>query len=456
MAIMKRLKICVNSQTPLIRFKLGYPELLEKYGTLEEPIDLKMLVEGEDYEYTPGGVTAMVYPVLKRMVKEGIIYEPSWVSLGPNAPSQVFLDGMMLYNVSLEDRDIHLYSSFKEGIWQEIHGLSQMQIRPSEYEAYTRYNWATAQVLFKLLPEVDLFWIHDFQQLQIGNLIGPSAPVIFRWHIPFHLENLSKRLRTFILKNIEAFDAMIVSTRRELEGLIHAGYHGKAYQVYPYVDPDKWDRPSSSVLDKFRNKFALKDESFLLTVARMDRIKGQDVAIKALSLLKGMFPDLKLVLVGDGSFTSSSVGGLAHPKGFVWREELQKLVKELKVEDSVIFTGYLKHEEVKAAYTLAEAVIVPSYAEGFNLTTIEGWLYKKPVIVSRGAGSSELVNEGVNGYTFDFHNPNDLAEKIGMLLTNKEASIKMGDNGFYTSRQCHVDNAVKRLTEIFNEVVKQF
>ncbi|MCP8317617.1 MAG: glycosyltransferase [archaeon] len=452
---MKKLRICVNNQTPLVRFKLGYPELLEKYGTLIEPIDLRMLVEGEDYEYTPGGVTAMVYPLLKRMIKEGIIAEPHWVSLGPNAPSQVLVNGMMLYNVSLEDRDIPLYSNFKEGIWQEIHGLSQMQIKPSEYEAYTRYNWVTAQLLLKILPEVDLFWIHDFQQLQIGNLIGPSAPAILRWHIPFHLENLSKRLRTFILKNIEAFDAMIVSTRRDLEGLISAGYRGKAYQIYPSLEPDKWDRPSNNALNKFKDRFKLK-ENFLLLVARMDVIKGQDIAIKALSLLKDWFPGLKLVLVGDGSFTSSGAGGLSHPKGFIWRKELQKLAKELKVEDSVVFTGYSKDEELKAAYTLADAVIVTSHSEGFNLTTIEGWLYRKPVIVSRGAGSSELVNEGVNGYTFDPQNPKDLTEKIGLLLMKKEASIKMGENGFYTSRQCYVDNAVKRLAGIFDEVIKQF
>ncbi|MCP8312994.1 MAG: glycosyltransferase [archaeon] len=452
---MGKLRICVNNQTPLIRFKLGYPELLEKYGTLIEPIDLRMLVEGEDYEYTPGGVTAMVYPLLKRMIKEGIIAEPRWVSLGPNAPSQVLVNGMMLYNVSLEDRDIPLYSNFKEGIWQEIHGLGQMEIKPSEYEAYTRYNWVTAQLLLKLVPEVDLFWIHDFQQLQIGNLIGPSAPAILRWHIPFHLENLSKRLRTFILKNIEAFDAMIVSTRRDLEGLISAGYRGKAYQIYPCLEPDKWDRPSNNALNKFKDSFKLK-ENFMLLVARMDVIKGQDIAIKALSLLKNWFPGLKLVLVGDGSFTSSGAGGLSHPKGVIWRKELQKLAKELKVEDSVVFTGYSKDEELKAAYTLADAVIVTSRSEGFNLTTIEGWLYRKPVIVSRGAGSSELVNEGVNGYTFDPNNPKDLAEKIGLLLMKKEASIKMGENGLHTSRQCYVDNAVKRLTVIFDEAIKQF
>ncbi|MGQ9719083.1 MAG: glycosyltransferase family 4 protein [Nitrososphaerales archaeon] len=415
------------------------------------------LTEGEDYEYTPGGVTAMLYPLLKRMFTEGIIEKTHWVSLGPNAPSQLFSDDMILYHVSLEDRDIPLYSKFKEGIWQEVHSLRHMKIEPAEYEAYTRYNWTTAQLLFKLLPEVDLFFIHDFQQLQIGNLIGPSAPAILRWHIPFQLERLSKRSRTFVLKNIEAFDAVIVSTRRDLEGLIRSGYIGRAYQIYPYLDPDRWDLPSSTVLEQLKDKLSLKEnDTILLVVGRMDRIKGQDIAIKALSLLKNSFPSLKLILVGDGSFTSSGAGGLAHPKGFVWQEELYRLARELKVDDSVVLTGYLKSDEVKAAYTLADMVLVPSLVEGFNLTTIEGWLYKKPVLVSRGAGSSELVNEGFNGHTFEPNNSEELAEKIKLLLKNKEALIKMGENGFNTSRLCYIDVAVKRLAEIFDEVLKNF
>ena len=57
---MERLNLCVNSQTPLIRFKLQYSELLEKYGDLPDPVPLDMLIEGEDYEMTPGGVPKIV------------------------------------------------------------------------------------------------------------------------------------------------------------------------------------------------------------------------------------------------------------------------------------------------------------------------------------------------------------------------------------------------------------
>ena len=72
--------------------------------------------------------------------------------------------------------------------------------------------------MLSMLSDVDLFWIHDFQQLHVGNLIGPSAPAILRWHIPFKLAAVSDRLKLLVLKNIEGFDSIIVSTRRIFKG----------------------------------------------------------------------------------------------------------------------------------------------------------------------------------------------------------------------------------------------
>jgi len=48
------MKVCVNSQTPIVRFKTSYGELLEKYGSLSDPINIRDLEEGVDFEFTPG------------------------------------------------------------------------------------------------------------------------------------------------------------------------------------------------------------------------------------------------------------------------------------------------------------------------------------------------------------------------------------------------------------------
>lgn len=448
------ISLCVNTQTPFIRFKLGFSDLLEKYEGMAQPIELSTLSEGEDYGYTPGGVTAMVYPLLKRLIRIGFISKANWVSLGPNAPPEVLMERIRLYNVDMTDEEIPLYTNFKERIYNEIHGIGTLNVVPAEYEAYVNYNWLCARRMMKLLKETKLYFIHDFQQLLTGIMLGPSAPAILRWHIPFRLQETSQSLRILVTKGVEGFDAVIVSTRRDLEGLIRAGYRGRAYQLYPYVDPKKWNEPTRSQVQERREKYGLKeDDNVLLVVGRMDRIKSQDLAIKAVAELQRKSPNLKLVLVGNGSFTGSGRGGLAHPKVQSWKSFLKKLASELKVGSRVVMTGHVNDDVLRSLYSLCNVVLVTSRIEGFNLTAIEGWLYKKPVVVSIGAGCAELVIDEANGLTFDPRDETALPEKLSQILSRPEKALKMGETGFETAGQCFVDRADSRLQEIFNECV---
>ena len=451
---MHKINLCVNTQTPLVRFKLNYDEMLEKYGFLLEPLDLKSLIENEDYQFSPGGVAGMVFSMLQKLMVDEFISSAKWVSLNPNAPPEVYYKGIHIYNVQLPNVYVRLYANFKETIWKEVHGLGGTDFRIEEYEAYATYNWLCAQKMLELLPSVDLFWVHDFQQLQVGSMIGPAAPVVFRWHIPFKLDTASPRLREFIMRNVESYDAVIVSTKRDLEGLIHAGYRGKAYQIYPYIDPEKWGEVEEKELEETLANFGIQeDDEIILVVARMDRIKGQDIAVKAFSLVRKKHPHAKLFLVGDGSFTSS---GLGHSKGENWRRELKKTAQQLKVEDFVNFLGYVEEKKLKCLYSRADVVLLPSIMEGFGLTVVEAWNYMKPVVVSKGAGVSELILEKVNGLTHEPQNYEDLAEKIDYVLEHKEEALKMGQVGYETAKQCSISGAMERLKTVFETVLEKY
>ena len=447
----RKIRLCINTQTPPVRVKTSYQDLIEKFGALDS-ISIQQLREGVDYDFTPGGVTAMIYPVVKLMLDMQIIDRPHWISLGPGAPENVDMGSAILHNVWLERRQLSSYANFKEGIWNEIHGLGKLSFTPEEYEAYVEYNWLCAKQMLGMLKDIDLYWVHDFQQLHLGNLIGPSAPAIFQWHIPFNLGQASERLRMLILKSIEGFDAMIVSTKRDLQGLIHAGYRGKAYAISPYVDERAWSRCPPSMIEKTRDKFRIRGEDrVLLVVARMDPVKNQDVAIRSVSKLRTRFPNAKLVLAGDGSFSGSSSGGLGHPKATIWKMHLEETIKALQMGDSVLLAGHVDHEELSALYSLAEAVIVPSNIEGFNLTAVEGWIHSKPCVVSEGAGVSELVQNEVNGYTFRPGNYEELSEKLIRLLSSPEAAQKMGENGSKSAVQCYAGNALRSIQHVFEE-----
>ncbi len=454
---MDPLKICISSQTPLIRFKEEYSDLLDKYGDFPDPLPIDMLTEGEDYELTPGGVPIMLYPLLKNMQESCLIKDPHWISLNPLGPDRAIIDGIALHNISLDRHELRAYAYCKEMIWHEMHGLPVKRYNPTDFLGYAKYNWLSAEKMFEILNDVDIFYVHDFQLIQVGTMVGIASPVVFRWHIPFMLEGVSKYLRNAIIRGIEGFDSIVVSCKRDLEGLIRAGYRGKAYQIYPYVDPEKYRKPKKAEIEDFRRRFGLEESDFVMVVeARMDAIKGQDTAIKAVKKLAKQIPELKLVLVGNGSFSSSKKGGLAHPKSRQWRTHLEKIISKLEVEDRVIFTGYVPDSDLNCAYEICDVAVLPSVKEGFGLVTIEAWLYKKPVIVSKGAGSSELIMDGINGYVFEPLDHEGLAEKIKIVYDSEGASKTLGKKGHDTSRQCWIDNGVGSVYDVLEKTLENF
>ncbi len=118
--------------------------------------------------------------------------------------------------------------------------------------------------------------------------------------------------------------------------------------------------------------------------------------------------------------------------------------------------GHVTQEELDALYSISEIVLTSSNIEGFKLTAVEGWLRKKPCIVSSGAGVSELVHNALNGYIFESSDDLDLSRKLQKVLSSSETSAKLGENGYSTSSEFSVSEAVKSTRAIFDEVSKTY
>src|SRR5581483_6798233 len=87
---------------------------------------------------------------------------------------------------------------------------------------------------------LDLAYVHDFQLLQVGAIVGLAVPCVFRWHVPFDAHRIPPYTRNFMVRAMESYDAVVVSTRRDLEGLMDAGFHGTVRQLYPHIDVHDW------------------------------------------------------------------------------------------------------------------------------------------------------------------------------------------------------------------------
>lgn len=450
---MERLSLCVSSQTPLVRFNSS-EDMIQKYVVLGPTVNLANLVEGEDYEFTAGGVTRMIFPLLKMLHNKDILINSHWVSLNPIGPEKVTVGDITLDHVNLARARMAGYGKTKETMWQALHGIEKEPVDllfwQDEFADYTYYNRLCSELVTRLDKEneFDLFYIQDFQQLLMGRMLRTLKPKIFRWHIPFDESLVPEIWKQSLTANFNAYDVVIASCKKYINSLNKLGYAGTAYHIYPYIDRKVYRRPSAADIERFNQKFELgQNDRIVLVVARLDPMKGQDRAIKAFAKVAGDFRNLKLVIAGNGSF-SSSKQGIGLSKAERWLGQMRELAKALGAQDRVIFTGHLNHKELQAAYERCELTILPSILEGFGLVVIESWLYRKPTIVSNRAGVAELVKHGENGLLFNPDDSDELAGKLRSLLLDADLASTLGENGYRTSRICSLEKGAKLETEV--------
>jgi glycosyltransferase involved in cell wall biosynthesis len=457
--------MCVNTQTPLIQFS-GSGEKTNNHQSEESRsvTNISELVEDKDYRFSTGGVTRMVFPLIKRLLSDGFLEEAHWVSLNPSGPETIRVGGMTLHHISLQKERLSSYGNVKEIIWGTIHGTNEETTDMSKVESvfwsddfseYAYYNRLSSELIKKLDKEhdFDLFYVHDFQQLAVGQMLATLKPKIFRWHIPFDESEIPEQWREQLSSYFNNYDMIIVSSAKYLDSLKMFGYTGRARELYPFVDPRDFSQPTPDEIRETSSKLGIReDDIVVLVVARMDPMKGQDRAIMAAASIADQFPRLKLVLVGNGSF-SGSKQGLGLSKSGRWRAELENLAKKVGMDDRVIFAGHLSQKELDAMYERSSFTVLPSVKEGFGLVAVESWIHHKACLATERAGVAEIIQEGKNGLLINPDDTKDFSEKLSRLLEDKELRLKVAESGYDTSKCCSIEEGLKTETKIISEMV---
>lgn len=108
----------------------------------------------------------------------------------------------------------------------------------------------------------------------------------------------------------------------------------------------------------------------------------------------------------------------------------EQLAKDLDLKTRVTFTGDLTHEDLPAYYRASDVVILPSFPpESFGIVLIEAMACGRPVIAHDIPGVRTVIEDGSDGFLVSPNQPKALAEKILLLLGDKERSDAMGMNG---------------------------
>lgn len=228
--------------------------------------------------------------------------------------------------------------------------------------------------------------------------------------------------RTF--NSIQDADAFVPVSSFTRDRILAEGIPAeRIHLVHNGVDLERFSPgpPRPELLDRY----GIWNRPNILCIARLDERKGQDALIGAMPSILKRIPNAVLILVGSGS---------DEPR-------LKKLVHDLHLESSVIFTGSASEEDLLGWYRTADLYAMPNRTtdsgdtEGFGLVFLEAGACGLAVIGGRAGGVVDAIRDGETGYLVNGRSADDVANACIRLLLDKDLRLKMGRNGLTHAQQ---------------------
>lgn len=162
------------------------------------------------------------------------------------------------------------------------------------------------------------------------------------------------------------------------------------------------------------------EEKVILYVGRFDPRKGIETLVRAVGQDKvKRHQNLKLIIVG---------GSTPGRKDGKERERIEKIVRELGIENITIFAGRIEHQDLAYYYSAADICVVPSHYEPFGLVAIEAMASGTPVIASEVGGLKYTVVDRETGLLVPPQDRQAFAEAIDSILSDKSWCRQLGEN----------------------------
>jgi phosphatidylinositol alpha-1,6-mannosyltransferase len=228
----------------------------------------------------------------------------------------------------------------------------------------------------------------------------------------------SKELRA-LMALVYRHAAALFANSNNTSGMLESfgSVRSKITVVYPGVDVERF-RPDAAGAAELRAQWARPDELLLLTVGRLQRRKGHDLMLQAVSRLMHDGISVRYLIVGSGEESA----------------RLQRLVSDLGIGERVIFAGFVNAELLPAYYAAADVFVHPNRVEGndfegFGIVFLEAAAAGLPVIAGASGGAPEAVTKDVTGLLVSGTDVSELQATIRTLALAPDLRKQMGAAG---------------------------
>jgi PEP-CTERM/exosortase A-associated glycosyltransferase len=217
---------------------------------------------------------------------------------------------------------------------------------------------------------------------------------------------LTRALETYALKRADAVTTICEGLRKDI---VARGIPSDKVTVIPNaVDIDKFALGGSADL-QLKEKLGLSGSRLIGFIGSFYAYEGLDVLLRSVPKLSARMPDLRVLLVGGGPQD-------AH---------LRQLAKDLHIEDKVVFTGRVPHDQVNTYYDLLDVLVYPRLPMRLTelvtpLKPLEAMAQGRILAASDVGGHLELIADGKTGVLFRANDTDSLVEKVSALLESQQ------------------------------------
>ncbi len=313
----------------------------------------------------------------------------------------------------------------KDSLLKEYIGKTDVRIVEIDGLKDKSFDIKSIGKLKKIIREekADIIHTHSSLSARIAARLLPKQKIVYTKHCAFPVSNKYKYKivrKMYKLINESLTDKVIATAQIVKDDLIKQGMSEEKIEVI-LNGTDKLIRPSDERINEIKNKYdILENEKVIGYLARIEKLKGHDYFVEAAKIICDKYDNYKFIIAGIGSY----------------EEELKQKVKELGIEDKVIFTGFIKN--VNEILSIMNIQVNASYiSETTNLALLEGLSLGVPVIATDCGGSKAIVKEDENGKLIEKQNSAKLAKAIEDILSNKDKyeymckkSIEIFDENF--------------------------
>jgi len=251
---------------------------------------------------------------------------------------------------------------------------------------------------------------------------------------------ITKHLETYVFKHAQAVTCICEGLRKDI---IQRGITEDKITVIPNaVNIEKFNYGEDAD-PQLRHELGLEDKTVLGFIGSFYAYEGIPLILDALPEIIKHQPNIRLLLVGGG------------PQEQIIKEKVAKT----KLEDYVIFTGRVSHDQVQDYYNQVDIFVYPRLPMRLTelvtpLKPLEAMAQGRLVVASDVGGHKELINDQENGVLFKANDENSLSNSILVLLENKKNWDNMRLAGRkYVEQERNWANSVSNYQRVYPKLV---